>query len=280
MPKKYKKLRKGENMTTKEEINNETFEYPGAIIEEGNTINETESIQKLLLKDEWIQEAQQIPRTELTTVEETIINKCIQQQTMTENEIHMLEKILAKYRLAIQKIQPAETIERVQENKDIVTNEKEFLQIVETSNKIQTLPFNYPIGDKTIHILFDVYPITNSKAVLDIASNLSFFKDFTQKEKEVYDKVQNGQALTTEERIIQEDLSQKIEKISQENTEQTIIEFLSMVIKFHDKNTEPEAMKQVLSNIDLSYLTLLFNKVQEMCHIGNVNTEEVFQEFN
>ena len=71
-----------------------------------------------------------------------------------------------------------------------------------------------------------------------------------------------------------------IEQIAQENTEQTIIEFLSMVLKFHQQDTDPEAMKQVLSKIDLSYLTLLFNKVQEMCHIGNVNTDEVFREFS
>lgn len=267
-------------MTTKEEINNEEFEYPGAIIEDGNTINETKSIQNLLLQEEWVEEAKQIPQIELTTIERSILRKCINHEPMPDNEINILEKVLSKYRPAIQKIQPAEKIERIQQNKDIVTNEKEFLQLVEESNTIQTLPFNYPIGDKTIHVLFDVYPINNSNAILDIASNLSFFKDLTDKEKEVYSKIQNKQKLTPEEQIIQNDLTQKIEQIAQENTEQTIIEFLSMVLKFHQQDTDPEAMKQVLSKIDLSYLTLLFNKVQEMCHIGDVNTDEVFREFS
>lgn len=259
---------------------NNTLEYPGMVVEEGNTLEDTRSIQNMLIKSEWVKEAQQIPLNDLTTIERTVLQKCINQELMEEKEIKMLEKILAKYRPAIQKVHPAETVDRVKENIDIVTNEKEFLRLVDEYDTVQTLPFNYPVGEKTIHVLFDVYPITDSEAILDIAKNLSFFQDFTEKEKEVYTKIQQGEELTAEEKIIQEDLSKQIEALSQQNTEETITIFLASQLKFHNQNTSKETMIKVLQKIQLAYRVLLFEKVQEMTQIGDLNTEKVFLPFN
>ena len=261
------------------EVNN-NFEYPGAIIEDGNTINDTESIENILIQEEWVTEAKQIPADTLTIIESNILHKCINKEPMDDNEIKMLQKILAKYRPAIQKIQPAKKVERVQENIDIVNNEKEFLKLVDEYDTVQTLPFNYPVGDKTIHVLFDVYPITDSEAILDIAQNLSFFQDFTDKEKEVYTKIQEGATLTREEKIIQENLSKQIEALSQQNTEETITLFLASQLKFHNQDTSKETMIKVIQKIQLAYRVLLFEKVQEMSQLPNLDTEKVFHPFN
>lgn len=271
-----------EDITTTTGLTDEDFDdmpvYDGQIVTEGGP--NLDVIQKELLKKEWIIEARQIPKEALNLGDATIIDKTIKQETLTQDELTRLKELLDQYRPALTKLQPEDTMENLKDNIEIVEDEKEFLRLVSEYDTIQTLHFNYPVRDKTLHVIFDVYPITDSSAITNVTENLSFFRDLSDKEMDVYNKTQEGKQLTREELIIQSELNKKIQKATQENQKEIMIEFLAMQLKFHGKDTSYEEMKQALGHITLGYLALLFQRVQEMSNLGNVQVDKVFQEFS
>ena len=255
-------------------------ECPGMIVEEGNTLEETESIQQVLENGEWKDEALQIPLEYLKEADKKIVEDYLQGKAQTVEDINRLQELLAKYRPAIQKIQPKQTIQNLNDNQQLVNDENEFLRLVDEYDTIQTIYFNYPLGDKILPMKFDVYPITDSQAILNITDNLTFFKDLNDEEMNVYSKIQNHQKLSHEETLIQHSLNKKIEKATQENQKETIVEFLSMQLKFHGKDSSYESMKQVFNRMQIAYLALLFQRVQEMNHLGDMDVERLFHKFD
>ena len=271
-----------EDITTTTGLTDEDFDdmpvYDGQIVTEGGP--NLDVIQKELLKKEWIIEARQIPKEALNLGDATIIDKTIKKEQLTPDELTRLKELLDQYRPALTKLQPEDTLENLKDNIEIVEDEKEFLRLVSEYDTVQTIPFNYKLQGKTIHMTFDVLPITDSISVGQFAENLAFFKDFTEEETRVYDKIQEGQTLSREEMIIQNSLNKKIEKATQENQKEIIVEFLAMQLRFHNKNTSYEEMKEVFNHMHYGYLALLFNKVQEISNLGDVQVENVFQEVN
>lgn len=268
------------HLSEKEITNDQPPVYEGAIIEEGDTTNDMKVIQNELLKKEWVEEARQIPREALNLGDAMLIDKVTKEEQLTQEEVHRVSEILAQYRPALEKLQPEQTMENLEENIQLVEDEQEFLRLVSEYDTVETIHFNYKLHNQTFHLVFDVYPITDSVAVGNISENLSFFKDFSDDEMNVYNKIQDGKTLTREELVIQATLNKKIERATQENQKDIIIEFLAMQLKFHNKDTTYEEMKQVLTHIHYGYLALLFNKVQEITNLGDVQVENVFQELD
>jgi hypothetical protein len=267
-------------LAEKELVDDQPPVYEGAVIEEGDTTQDMKVIQDQLLKKEWLEEARQIPKEALNLGDAVLIDKTLKEEQLTNDELKRLEEILAQYRPALEKLQPEETMENLEDNIQLVEDEQEFLRLVSEYDTVETIHFNYKLHNQTFHLVFDVYPITDSVAVGNISENLSFFKDFSDDEMNVYNKIQDGKALTREELVIQATLNRKIERATQENQKDIIVEFLAMQLKFHNKDTTYEEMKQVLTHIHYGYLALLFNKVQEITNLGDVQVENVFQELD
>ena len=251
--------------------------------EDKKTIREQEAmipeIEKTLFQKDWKQEAQQIPVDALPDKEKKILEKYLSESPLQEDEKQILKETLGRYRPAIQKIDPEQTIENIKENIEIVNDEKEFLQLIQEYKQPRTITFNYPLTkDREVRLELEVLPITDSMAVLDIQNNLSLFKDLTTEEANVYAKMQQGVKLNREELIIQEHLQEKINKATQENQKTIIVEFLSMTTKFKDKPQNYESMKQMYSNMDIAYLALLFTRVQEMTGLMDLDVERIFRE--
>ena len=267
-------------LAEKELVDDKPPVYPGAIIEDGDTTQDMKVIQDQLLKKEWLEEARQIPKEALNLGDAVLIDKTLREEQLTPDELTRLEELLAQYRPALEKLQPEQTMENLEENIQLVEDEKEFLRLVEEYDTVETIHFNYKLHDKTFHLVFDVYPITDSVAVGNISENLSFFRDFSDEEMNVYNKAQRGENLTREELIIQTKLNKKIEQATQENQKDIMVEFLAMQLKFHGRDTTYEEMKKVLSHIHFGYLALLFQRVQQITNLGDVQVENVFQELD
>lgn len=268
------------HLAEKEIVDDKPPVYPGAIIEDGDTTQDMTVIQDQLLKKEWVEEARQIPREALNLGDAVLLDKVVKEEQLTPDEITRLQELLAQYRPALEKLQPEETIKNMEDNIQLVEDEQEFLRLVEEYDTVETIHFNYKLHDKTFHLVFDVYPITDSVAVGNISENLSFFRDFSDEEMNVYNKAQQGKNLTREELIIQTKLNKKIEQATQENQKDIMVEFLAMQLKFHGRDTTYEEMKKVLSHIHFGYLALLFQRVQQITNLGDVQVENVFQELD
>ncbi len=247
--------------------------------EEGNTLEDPTSINKELVGTDWKQEAEQIPLDMVTPIERYYLEKCIQGENFEEEELDILGEILSKYRPALEKIQPGEVMENINNNTRIVEDEKAFLEYCDDFEQVQVIPFTFYQGDTCYRMKFDLYPLTDSEAITSIGDNLSMFKDFTDEELQTYNKIQNGDNLTREEIIIRAGLEQKIQQATQRNQRQTIVEFLTIQLKFHGKDSSPDDMRKVFTHMPFAYLALLFQEVQNRSHLSDTRLENVFQDF-
>lgn len=261
-----------EEIETYNEENNNKEEYP-----EPPTVEEIE--EELLTSGKWKEEAGQIPLDKVTPHEAYILSSYLHDELKPEDEKE-LKQILEQYRPAILKYQPTETLETAEENIQLIEDEKTFLRYADQFDTVVTIPFTCYIGQREVRMKFDLYPLTDSESITDITSNLSMFRDFTDDELLIYNKTRNGEHLTREEMIISQNLEHKLQKITKENEKEIVIEYLSIQLKFHNKNTTTEAMREVLGRINTAYLYLLFQEVQKRNHLADLDLENVFQEFD
>ena len=239
-----------------------------------------EEVENDLLQSEGLEEAKLIPLDKISEEEAFLIRRYLDGVELTDIERDKVKEILTRFRPALHKYNPDEMVKNITKNEDIILSEKEFLEMEDTYDDVVTIPFSYPRGNRIIRMHFDVYPITDSQAVLDIQNNLSMFQDLTEKEANVYQKMQTDEVLSREEQIIKASVEEKINDATRTNTKQIIVEFLSMQCKFAGCDSRYEDMREVFNRIPLLYLALLFQKVQEISKLGNVDTEQVFQEFS
>ena len=239
-----------------------------------------EEIEEEILETDGIEEAKLIPTESVTPEEAILLHRYTHNDRLNSDEREQIKQILRRYRPALYKYNPDEKIATLHKNEEIIHDEKEFLRMEDSFNEVVTIPFNLPVGDTIHRMHFDVYPITDSQAVLDIQNNLSLFRDLTENEATVYQKMQNCAALSREELIIRESVERKINEATQQNQKQIIVEFLAMQCKFKDCDSSYEDMKQVFSRIPILYLALLFQRVQDISNLSSLDADKVFQEFS
>jgi len=247
-------------------------------------VQDTTNVNKVLLEDEWYKYAQQVPIQDLPGDERRLLEHYLQTypdiRALSDEEVDSISEIIGRFTDAIDKLQPAQTVKNVEDNISIVEDEKEFLRLCDTFEEIQVIPFTYYTSKGTVRMKFDLYPLTDSEAITDITSNISMFKDFTNEEWDVYNKVQQDEKLSHEELLITARMDEKNRRATQQNQRQTIIEYLSLQLKFHGKDSSITDMREVFKHIPFTFLALLFNEVQQRNHISDLNVDNVFQEFS
>jgi len=238
-----------------------------------------QAVQQMLLKGEWIEEARQIPLDVLTTDEQQLIIKCINQEDFNQNEIDKLEQILGQYRGAIRKYEPEDTIQNVEDNIVLIQDEKDFLKLIDEQEIDKEITMYYPIGDKEAKLELIVSPVRDSSVITDINNNLGVFKDLTTKEKEIYAKFQDDQMLTREEQIIASRINKKIKEETSSNDTEVAKLLLSKQTRLkNNPNCTEETMYTIYDNMDIIYLASLYNKIQNILNLTNVDTDKLFRE--
>lgn len=245
--------------------------------EVGNTLNDVTSIEDELLNNEWIEEAKQIPLNKLSKVEQEYITKCINKQIITDDEKEAISEILAKCRPALEKYQPQETLENLENNIQYNNDEKSFLQLLKQQKKEKTLTMNYPLDDGSTYKLELIIERVDSQAVLQLQENFKIFEDLTQQEKNIKSRNDQGYPITREEAIILESLEKKINKKLMANQEEMMIEFLSEHTKIKNEEYNYDYMKQIYQTMDPVYMESLFNKVGKISGLTTPKTDELFQ---
>ena len=243
----------------------------------GDHLDEVDDLEEILLSTEWIDEAKNIPLDALNQQEQLLILKCINKEQFTDDEQEQLQQILAQYRPAIRKVKPDEILENAKANQKLVTDINEFLDISENFNKVQELKFPINVNGNEALLYFDVHPVLDSTAILDM-NKLTIFQDFTQDEFITMSKQKRGENLTREEMLIAKNMEEKLNRLSQDKAKEMILEFLSMQLTFHGQDNTYDEMKTALTRIPLAYLITLFYQVQNMTGVTDVKVENVFQE--
>ena len=239
-----------------------------------------EGARQFLAQKTWRTEALQIPLDSLTDPQEQdVIVKCINQEQLQNEEMDLLEEVLGRYRPAIQKHKPLDTIENYEENVEVVQSEKDFLRLLDESQKEQTLTMYYPLhAGREAEITLEVHPITDAQAVMEVQENLKLFEDFTQEEVQTFTAFNEGEELTEEEIAVAQHVQNEIAKKNSSHVQQAAIEFLSLQTGFQGRDSSYETMKEVYSRMEVGPLFLLFKKVQDMTELDDVNADRMFRD--
>lgn len=147
---------------------------------------------EILLKTTFIKECKQLPLEHLNKKERKLVNKCINKNPMNDKEIDLLRDVLGKYRPAIDKYKPEEKLGFIDEAKDLIKTEEEFIRLMEQAQEEITLDVR--IGKTTHPMTFVIHSISNSSAFVDLLYHLRMFEDIgnelSEEEKRIYDKAE------------------------------------------------------------------------------------------
>lgn len=243
----------------------------------------TRMLRREYLKTEWVEEAKQIPLYDLRDEnEKKVISKCILKQDFTETEIDLLEEVLGRYKGAIEKYEPTETLENIEHNEQLVRDEKSILSLMQKSREEQLLTMIYPLSaDETIDIQLIVKNEIDAEALNTLQENIELFADLTQDELETFQRYAHNEPQTHEERVIAEQIEQKLREKGQKNITQmreVAIQFLAKQTRiYNDENSTEQGMIEIYKEMKLGYLLALFEKVQTMTGISQIETENLFR---
>ena len=115
-------------------------------------LEEQEIMDGFLLSTQYLEEAKQIPLEILENdYEKELISKCRENTDLTETELTDLKQLLAKYRGALSKINPAEVEENVTKTRRIINSEKELLKLIDNQENYKLeMIYRLPSGEEVI----------------------------------------------------------------------------------------------------------------------------------
>ena len=152
-------------------------------------------LEKHLLKTQFPFECKELPLEQLNHDELKVVSKCISQEDLTDEEFVLLKKTLQRYREAINKHKPTQTIESVKQTVQIIRTEQDLLDILDNPiNK--TLKVNLPYGGQKYPMEFEILPVDDSRIVDYMQMNIDLFKDYNEDERQLFMKSQNGEKLS------------------------------------------------------------------------------------
>lgn len=241
------------------------------------------ALEQMLLRGEWIEEANDIPLEDLDSADEQlVVIKCRKQSEMTEEEIGLLKDVLGRYREAIRKYEPTETIETVEKNMRIAKDMNSILEQMRNTRSTTEIDFCYPLTNKeSILIKILVDNEIDAETIDNLQENLGLFEDLTQDELETYSKYSHNEAMTREEQAIARKIEEKIAEMNHTSVadiRETAIKFLAKQTRIAtDKNCTEEQMTEFYSIMKIGPLLALFERVQSSVGISDINRDELFQ---
>lgn len=237
-------------------------------------MNDTIELEKQLSKDVWPEEAKAIPQDELTTEEKKLIEKCIAKEDFDEDEFKDLKKVLQRYRPYIAKHNPQEAIEQVDNVKNMIRTEQELLDILDQKN--MDLTVRLPVDGKFYEMEFKILPIEDSRIVEALEFQVSMFQDFSKTEQRVYQKAQQNQPLTREEKSVLEKINKEINEKAGTEANRVCNQLLASQLRLPDSTMNKEKREEFWAKFPFNPKFQIFYKVQEKLGLTEANAEELF----
>lgn len=245
------------------------------------TTEEREFIDKHLLNTRYLTECKQLPLDILEDDEIVVVEKCLNQEDLTEEELNYLKEVLYKYREAMEKLDVANTEESVEKVRKHIKSEKELLALIDELEENYTLQMVYRLknGEEVILDLV-VKPLTDSQAISEMQAHADLFKELNTNERVVWSKVMQGQTIyTEEEKKLANHIAEKYEEqeYDMESKVTGMREFLARQVEFENASFKTYNQKLKFWNrIEVTTIVDLYNKVRTMLHIDEEKVEDLF----
>lgn len=235
-----------------------------------------EALEKQLLKTTFPLECESIPLEALSEKEQKIVQKCINHEDINDNEFTILKKVLQQYRPLIQKYKPKETVEQVEETKNLIKTEQDLLDILDKPER-RILHVNLPLDDKVYELDFELLPLEDSRVVQSLETQVDLFKDYSEHDKLVYAKAQSGQVISKEEKAIVDKINREINEKAGEHYSEIVDGLLTSQLRLPDSSMDEDKRREFWSKFPFNPKFAIYMKVQDRLGLTETNTESLFQ---
>ena len=238
-------------------------------------------LEKNLLRTSWVEEAQLIrdfvPEDDLTRTQIKLLDKCINKEDFTDKQFADLKMLLNKYRALLNKLNPKETVEAVEEVVQLIQTEKDFISMMENDGD-KYLTVHLPTRKGLVEMEFEVLPLTDSRVVEALELEIDLFNDFSLEETAMYGtaSAKSPEERTPEEESILKRMNEVInEKVSRKKIE-SIDNFLANQLILKDSNATITERRKFWSVFPFNAKVSVFVVVQRRLGLTEVDNEQLF----
>ena len=232
-------------------------------------------VEQELLKTQFPLECEEIPLEALNQDERKVVIKCIDHMELTDDEFTLLKATLEKYRGAITKYRPTETVEAMENTVRIINTEKEFLDILnDESNKKLRVHLTYQ--GQVYEFNFEILPVDNSRIADYMEMNIDLFKDYSEDEKQLFNKAQEQENLTPEEQIIVEKMTKDINAIAGEEKAKLVDGFLASQLRLPESSQDYTNRLLFWKKFPFMEKWAVVGKVEERLGLTETANEKLF----
>lgn len=232
-------------------------------------------LEKHLLKTQFPFECKELPLEQLNPDELKVVSKCISQKDLTDEEFVLLKKTLQRYREAINKHKPTQTIESVKQTVQIIRTEQDLLDILDNPiNK--TLKVNLPYNGQKYPMEFEILPVDDSRIVDYMQMNIDLFKDYNEDERQLFMKSQNGEKLSPEEVQIIDKMNKEINALASQEKSRVINGFLASQLRLPESSTDYKKREEFWDKFPFMEKWAIVTKVEEKLGLTEKSNEELF----
>lgn len=235
----------------------------------------TERMERHLLKTKFPLECESIPLEALSIEEQSVVTKCINHEYINDEEFTLLKATLAKYRPAIEKYQPSETINAVKQTKETILTEQDWLDIVDNKQN-RLLKVNVPFNDNWYNMEFEILPLDDSRAVETLQTHVDLFKDYSRREMELFSKAQQGEPITPEEQQIVAKMQKEIDEKSSVDRIAAINKFLAAQTRLPESTSDFDKRIEFWAKFPFITKSAIMIKVEDRLGLTEQSNEKLF----
>lgn len=237
--------------------------------------NNTERMEQHLLKTTFPLEAKQIPLEALNAEEKNVVTKCINEEELSDEEFKLLKKTLQKYREAIHKYTPDETLANFEKTQEAIQTEQEWLDIID-NEEARTLRVNVPFNEKWYPMSFEILPLDDSRVISTLQTHIDLFKDYSKEEIQLWSKAQQGQMVTPEEKQIVDKMTRDMEDKQSEDRIASMNNFLASQLRLPNSTSDKDKRLEFWQKFPFITKAAIMEKVENKLGLTEQKDEKLF----
>lgn len=232
-------------------------------------------VEQELLKTQFPFECEELPLEELTPEERKVVIKCMDHMELTDDEFTLLKATLQRYREAITKHRPTETIEALEKTEQIIQTEADWLAIVnDRSNRI--LKVNVPYNGEWYPMEFEILPLDDSHVVPTLETHIELFQDYSKEEMRIWNKANQGQAISPEEKQIVERMNKEIEDKNSEDRITSMNNFLAAQLRLPNSTSDMDTRIEFWVKFPFITKAAIMEKVNDRLGLTDQDSRKLF----
>ena len=232
-------------------------------------------MEKHLLQTQFPLECEDLPMDDLTPEEKEVVIKCINHEEFNDEEFTLLKATLQRYRKAIHKHRPSETVEAYEKTENMILTEQDWLDIVDDKST-RMLKVNVPYNSQWYPMEFEILPLDDSRVVSTLQTHIDLFKDYSKEEILTWNKAQQGQIISPEEQKIVEKMTKEIEDKNSEDRITSMNNFLAAQLRLPNSTSDLNKRIEFWEKFPFVTKAAIMTKVEDRLGLTDQKDEKLF----